>query len=305
MREPTRWRAPGGGADAETRALLSSDTGLEPTADEVSRIWAGLESQLHLAPGPADAPQVGSATTTAGAGALAGKITLAVVLVSAAGFGLHRLHSQDRPATKQAVPASPSGPRALAEPAPGLAAPERVAAPAAPTMKASSPRGERTARSQPGGIPATRAAPAPAAIEGRRSSRTETEEKPLVSSWGASPWPSPNPATGSEPHPPARGAGPPEEHLLRVNDLLEEGRQLGLARAALRAHDPDRALALLKSDTARSTALAQEREALTIEALAAKPALRARATARARAFMKAYPQSPYRARIRAIALDGE
>lgn len=305
MREPTRWRDPGGGADAETRTLLSNDAGLEPSADEVSRIWAGLESQLHLAPGPAHTPPIGSATTTAGAGALVGKITLAVVLVSAAGFGLHRLHLQDRPATKQAVPASPSAPRALAGPVARLAAPDRGATQAAPTMKTRSPRGDRTARSQPGEKPPTGVAPPPAAIEGRRSPRAETEERPLASSWGTSPWPLPSPATGSEPHPPARGAGPREEPLLPVNELLEESRQLGLARAALRAHDPDHALALLKSHTSRSTALAQEREALTIEALAAKPTLRAQATARARAFVKAYPQSPYRARIRAIALEGE
>jgi len=92
---------------------------------------------------------------------------------------------------------------------------------------------------------------------------------------------------------------------LPVNELLEESRELGRARAALLARDPDHALTLLKSGASRSTALAQEREALTIEALAAKPALRAQATVRARAFMKAYPQSPYRARIRAIAFAGE
>jgi hypothetical protein len=90
-----------------------------------------------------------------------------------------------------------------------------------------------------------------------------------------------------------------------VNVLLKDSRQLAHARAALRAHDPDRALELLRVGPSRTTALAQEREALTIEALAAKPALRAKATARARAFLAAYPQSPYRARIRPIALAGE
>jgi hypothetical protein len=54
-----------------------------------------------------------------------------------------------------------------------------------------------------------------------------------------------------------------------------------------------------------NTPLAQEREALTIEAQAAKPSLRAAATERARAFMRAYPQSPYRARIRAIVFESE
>ena len=92
---------------------------------------------------------------------------------------------------------------------------------------------------------------------------------------------------------------------MPVNQLLSESRQLARARSALRAHDPDRALELLKVGSSPTAVLAQEREALTIEALAAKPALRARAMARARAFMSAYPQSPYRARIRALALEGE
>lgn len=305
MRDPTRWREPDGGADAETRALLSSDAGPAPSSDEVSRIWAGLESHLRLAPGPAHPPQVGPATQAAGAGALAGKITLAVVLVSAAGVALHRLHVQDRPATKAVAPASASAPRVLAEPVAGVAASEGVAAKAAPTMKASRPRSEKAARSKPGANPPTQAALAPAAIEVQRSPRTEAEEKPLASSWGASPLPSPTPAPPSEPHTQARGASSPEEPLLPVNELLKESRQLGRARAALLARDPDHALELLKSDASRSTALAQEREALTIEALAAKPLLRAQATVRARAFMKAYPQSPYRARIRAIELEGE
>ena len=255
----------------------------------MSRIWAGLESHLHLAPGPGHAPQVGPATQAAGTGALAGKITLAVVLVSAAGVGLHRLHLQDRPAGMDAKPIAVVVPSPLAEPVAGVAALERAAARAAPTMKASRPRGEMALRSKPGVNPPTQAAPAPATIEVERSPRTEAEGKPLASSWG----------------PPARAASPPEEPLLLVNELLEESRQLGRARAALRAHDPDHALKLLESYAFRNTALAQEREALTIEALAAKPTLRAQATVRARAFMKTYPQSPYRARIRAIALEGE
>jgi hypothetical protein len=197
-------------------------------------------------------------------------------------------------ATKQVAPALVSARTALAEPVAGVAASERAAAKAASTMKASRTRGEKAVRSRSGANPPTQAAPAPATIEVERSPRTEAEDKPLASSWGPSQLPSPTPATPAESHP-----------LLPVNELLEESRQLGRARAALRARDPDHALELLKSDASRNTALAQEREALTIEALAAKPTLRAQATVRARAFLKAYPQSPYRARIRAIALEGE
>ncbi|MBN2575244.1 MAG: hypothetical protein JXP73_11835 [Deltaproteobacteria bacterium] len=86
---------------------------------------------------------------------------------------------------------------------------------------------------------------------------------------------------------------------------MHESRRLARARAALRAHDPDRALELLEKGTPRTAALAQEREALTIEALAAKPEHRALASERALAFMRAYPQSPYRARVRALVLEGK
>jgi hypothetical protein len=87
---------------------------------------------------------------------------------------------------------------------------------------------------------------------------------------------------------------------ISVNELLEEGRRLDRARLALRAHDPDLALQLLGEGSIRTNQLAQEREALTIEAEAAKPALRASAFERATVFMRVYPNSPYRARITGI-----
>jgi hypothetical protein len=92
---------------------------------------------------------------------------------------------------------------------------------------------------------------------------------------------------------------------ISVNELLEEGRRLDRARIALRAHDSEQALRLLGEGTVRTSELAQEREALTIEALASKPAQRGRATDRARTFMQAYPNSPYRERIKAIIFEGQ
>jgi hypothetical protein len=86
------------------------------------------------------------------------------------------------------------------------------------------------------------------------------------------------------------------------NELLEEGRRLSRARTALRAHDPEAALKLLQSGPAGNAGLAQEREALTIEALWSRPPSRAEAEKRARAFMLAYPDSPYRARLKALVL---
>jgi hypothetical protein len=84
--------------------------------------------------------------------------------------------------------------------------------------------------------------------------------------------------------------------------LLEESRCLASVRAALHAGDPNRALDLLTLMPS-TPALAQERESLTIEAMAEKPGLRAAAAERARVFLEAYPDSPYRARIRSVTLD--
>jgi hypothetical protein len=87
------------------------------------------------------------------------------------------------------------------------------------------------------------------------------------------------------------------------NELLEEGRRLSRARAALRSHNPEGALKLLQSGPAGNAGLAQEREALTIEALWSRPASRAEAERRAHAFTAHYPDSPYRARLKALILE--
>lgn len=91
--------------------------------------------------------------------------------------------------------------------------------------------------------------------------------------------------------------------MVVSNELLEEGRRLSRARAALRAHDSESALKLLQSGPAGSAGLAQEREALTIEALWSQASSRSEANTRARAFIAAYPDSPYRARIKALVLQ--
>jgi hypothetical protein len=296
MREPIRWRDPRGETDGETRALLAGDAGPSPSADEANRIWAGLSRQLP--PGPGQAPPGGASGPAVGA--LAGKITLAVLLISAAGIGLYRWQSRARSADTDLAAPSDNAPRVRAE----AVDPPAVTAPAAPVAVAPGaavptaasarregrPRGNGPARGRPTGDSPADAVATEATVAGPSAG----EERPLASSWGRSPLPTPVPDTSGEPRP-----------VLPVNQLLAESRQLERARAALRAGDPDRALVLLAPGSLPAATLVQEREALTIEALAAKPALRAQATARARAFLAAYPQSPYRARIRAVALAGE
>ena len=116
----------------------------------------------------------------------------------------------------------------------------------------------------------------------------------------------PSPATPVAPYSQAAASPRTTERPspYAVNALLDEGRCLARARAALHAHDADRALDLLKS-VPSSAALAQEREALTIEAMAEKPELRAAATERALLFLRAYPDSPYRARVKSLTLERE
>jgi len=84
--------------------------------------------------------------------------------------------------------------------------------------------------------------------------------------------------------------------------LREESGALLEARAALRAGDAARSLALLEQARVRYPhgALGQEREALAIRALA-QSGDRAAAARRARAFLQAHPQSPYVADVRLVA----
>jgi outer membrane protein assembly factor BamD (BamD/ComL family) len=88
----------------------------------------------------------------------------------------------------------------------------------------------------------------------------------------------------------------------RQNDAAQrEARLIGVARETLQAHDPQGALVLLEDGARRfpSGILLQEREALSISALAALGRT-AEASARARAFLKNFPSSPHAERVRAV-----
>ena len=141
------------------------------------------------------------------------------------------------------------------------------------------------------------------------SDEPTTKRAEVVRAKPASPAPSiPVPAVASVEHPPA----PPPALVAPATDgrarfapasqLREESVAVLEARAALRAGDAARSLALLEQARLRYPhgALSQEREALTIQALA-HGGDRASAARRARAFLRAYPQSPYVADVRLVA----
>jgi Outer membrane lipoprotein len=91
-------------------------------------------------------------------------------------------------------------------------------------------------------------------------------------------------------------------HLAASSQLREESVAVLEARSALRSGDAARSLALLEQARARFPrgALGQEREALTIQALA-QSGDHASARRRAEAFLRAHPQSPYVADVRLVA----
>jgi hypothetical protein len=84
----------------------------------------------------------------------------------------------------------------------------------------------------------------------------------------------------------------------RASQLREESIAVMAARQALRENDAGKALRLLEQAQLRfkKGVLAEEREALTIEALA-KSGQKARASARAAAFLHNYPRSPHAADV--------
>ena len=88
----------------------------------------------------------------------------------------------------------------------------------------------------------------------------------------------------------------------RATMLAEESRLVGEAQDALRSGDAAGALVLLNRIAARfpGGGLGQEREALSIEALY-KSGRRPEASARAAAFLKAYPSSTLATRVEAFA----
>jgi hypothetical protein len=102
--------------------------------------------------------------------------------------------------------------------------------------------------------------------------------------------------------PAAVEASAPASRRASPSRLAAEGRVVLEARADVREGRPEDALRVLEASRAAFAdgALAQEREALTIEALA-RTGRRAEASRRAAAFLRAHPESPHAATVRAFA----
>ncbi len=284
MHDHKRWLSDDGDALPHERRLLQSGRELGPSREQEQALWASIGAGIGSAGGQSQAP---SNPTAAPSSAVTGAGVKAIVLVGilgAIGAGVLLFGRQSSVAP---VPA-PSVALTTAESVTQLPAlpqePSRAFGPSdsvpisvndLPIATGVQPRGAMTPQIAPAA-----SAPAP------------SEEKPAAAA-----------PTDSAPLAPAVASVQPESERA-ASMLREESQALERARQALHGGDAVEALRRLNQMAARFPrgVLGQEREALTIEALAMS-GQRAVASQRAAAFLRANPNSPHAARLRSYLRD--
>jgi hypothetical protein len=279
MSAPKRWIEDG--STPLERDLLRSAPSIEPPPGAQGQVWAAVLSRLPPLGGPPGSPGDGGAGA-AGEVSAAGKTAVAAkgaatVGVATAGVALLKgvlLGAGGAVALLTAY--SFVAPAPKPEPVPN-----RVAVVAAPPVASS-----RTWPLGGKGVPAS----GPVATATAAALASPNAERRLP----------------AEPRSPAGGgavealpaAPAPVEVIERETMLWEEGRLVGEARDSLRRGDATAALVQLEQIRTRfpGGSLAQEREALAIEALA-RSGQHAAASARATAFLHAYPTSTLAERV--------
>lgn len=263
-RDPERLLEPGGDATDAERDLLRSADDVEPAPDARGALWAALATRLPpiggtgAPPGPSGGAGTGGAGAAAGAGSILGAKALGVALVGGVlVIGAWSMLRSPPPASSPDAPPVPAS--SMAMPAPASETPSAVRA------------AEILAPEPPVAAP-----PATAAV-----------------------------STGSgRPHLPQHGpsastAAPSGSVTSAVDALREESALVAAARVAMRRGDGAAALDSLEIARVRFPrgTLLQEREVLTIEALAQSGNAPA-ASRRASSFLKAFPASPHVAHVR-------
>jgi hypothetical protein len=294
MSDPKRWLEKDGGSWGDEREILKAGLAMDPPHGAQDRAWAALSVCIGSFAGsgglglldPTAASSTAASSTAASAGAgggtTAGASAAAAAPVAAgkvagllAGAGLAK--GLAVAVTSAAV--LTGGYTALKPAAPPAAvvatAPERAAErgiPRVPVVPAEPPE-----------IPSPAAEPAAIAAP----PRPPLDERPAG--------PLPRRPSGAAPS----DTGSAVAGAERASSLREESRMLGEARDALRHGNAAGAQQKLEQMSGRfpEGILAQEREALAIEALH-RASQRDAASARAAAFLRAYPTSPHATKIR-------
>lgn len=304
MTFPKRWLEDDDAAGA-VRDVLRAGREVDPPEGAEKAVWLALVAQIGVAGaggaaggaagssaagggaagGSATAAGATSAKIAAGAGttasaaggAASGGVLKAILIGAFSGVVAVSGYSVIEPAPPPPAPVAP----AEAEPAP---APQKVATPiqTAPASSVS-----------PSPVPSS----APLPTEGARD-----PSSPVVAP-SAPTEPEPSVAAPAGTSDVGAGAPSPGSAEERESRLREENELLRQARGALRGGDPGRAMLLLEQSRQKfpGGVLGQEREALTIEALA-RGGAREAASSRAAAFIKAHPTSPHAARLQAFVL---
>lgn len=269
MNAPKRWLDDT--EDSGAQDLLRAGISVEPPPGAQDDVWASLVARIPPPGGPPGHPPGGgsgaaagkAAAVKAGAAAVSGGLIKSALIGAGSAVVLLAGYTAVTPSTSStsSTPDRPEPPPAVS------AAPDRPE----PLPISTAP---------------VRAAPPPTAVVSAEPS-SEPSARPVV----------------VEPHPIAATAPAPSvEPALRESMLREESRMVADARAALRRGDAGGALSMLEQIRAKfpGGVLVQEREALSIEALA-RSGRKADAAARAAAFVKAYPTSPLAARAQQFA----
>jgi hypothetical protein len=281
MNDPRRLLEDASLSDVERRSL-SAALSDEPPSELVSEVWSGIGAAIGSGAAGAAAAGVGQTGAKAGAASVAGtggKVALVKALVVGvtvgavtAGGAVALAPSPPQPVASAAASAPVPAPRpeTARRGREGANTPQVIAEPSAlPEL-----RGRRPAAPS---VTASSVAPAASdAVHGESSASSVAG----FDTRGATPA--------------AQASGPADTDRARA-----EARLVGEARDALRQHDAAGALAVLGATERRfpDGILLQEREALTISALA-ELGRSSEASARARAFLRAFPSSPHAERVR-------
>lgn len=274
--DPKRWLSEGSEASALERELLSSVRDVRPPAHAKEEAWQGIAAALAVGTAAAGVAASAASATSSAAGASAS------VAPAAAAAGGSTVAAATAGGTAVAIAKTTFVTKAVWTLAAGGIAVGGYLAAQHALPQAEPPR----AHEQPAAPPSPRLAPrVPAQQPGLEPSAAVARDEELA-----------------RPSEPALLKPAPRKSEPKRKDLLTaESAQLTRARAALRAGDLANAQRILQRMSAEFPrgVLAQEREVLAIEVLAARGELGA-AKQRARAFEEAYPSSPHIARLRSL-----
>lgn len=276
MNDPLHLLDERSGADALEREVLRADRWSQPTASDSAVVWSKLASELGLpstlvslaavSTGATSTLSAAKTLTPAASGSLALAKGIAIGVLGCAAFW--------------------GGAKLLGSPEPSPAEELRPSTVLTTSSAARAPA-----------VPPEPTVPQRAAVVGNATSSVGTRASPAPRAASDSPPPQADAPTTS-----AFDDEPGEPLQSRTSQLQQEALLLRRARERLRADELSAAKQLLEESGAKfaTPQLHQEREALAIELLF-RGGERAAATARARAFLTAFPDSPHASRVQTFA----